>query len=144
MFAEKCIRLMCEKLAVFPNGQDIVGNVVLLPFRARTKIHTHRVIRNVCSTVLLTRLVQCEHGSGIHCLATENTRVCNRACPTLSCHPPLSGIVLSCVFSQPDLSSTSPFRRQTVKHLTCESSYTEPYHPTSSSVGSLSASGLHA
>jgi len=28
LFAEKCIRLMCEKLTTFPYGQDIVGNIV--------------------------------------------------------------------------------------------------------------------
>jgi len=32
LFAEKCIRLVCEKLTLFPYGQDIVGNVVLLAF----------------------------------------------------------------------------------------------------------------
>jgi len=32
LFAEKCIRLVCEKLTIFPYGQDIVGNVVLLAF----------------------------------------------------------------------------------------------------------------
>jgi len=32
LFAEKCIRLVCEKLTIFPKGQDIVGNVVLLAF----------------------------------------------------------------------------------------------------------------
>jgi len=32
LFAEKCIRLVCEKLTVFPYGQDIVGNAVLLAF----------------------------------------------------------------------------------------------------------------
>ena len=32
LFAEKCIWLMCEKLTVFPYGQDIVGNVILLAF----------------------------------------------------------------------------------------------------------------
>jgi len=29
---EKCIRLVREKLRIFPYGQYIVGNVVLLPF----------------------------------------------------------------------------------------------------------------
>jgi len=33
LFAEKCIRLVCEKLILFQHGQDIVGNVVLLAFR---------------------------------------------------------------------------------------------------------------
>jgi len=28
--AEKCIRLVCEKLRIFPYGQCIIGNVVLL------------------------------------------------------------------------------------------------------------------
>ena len=28
LFAENCIRLVCEKLTIFPYGQDIVGNVV--------------------------------------------------------------------------------------------------------------------
>ena len=32
LFAEKCIRLVCEKLTVFPYGQDIIGNVVSLAF----------------------------------------------------------------------------------------------------------------
>ena len=32
LFAEKCILHVCEKLTVFPYGQDIVGNVVLLAF----------------------------------------------------------------------------------------------------------------
>ena len=32
LFAEKCIRLVCEKLTIFPYGRDIVGNVVLLAF----------------------------------------------------------------------------------------------------------------
>ena len=32
LFAEKCIRLVCEKLTLFPYGQDIVGNIVLLAF----------------------------------------------------------------------------------------------------------------
>ena len=26
LFAEKCIQLVCEKLTIFPYGQDIVGN----------------------------------------------------------------------------------------------------------------------
>jgi len=29
LFAEKRIRLVCEKLTIFPYGQDIIGNVVL-------------------------------------------------------------------------------------------------------------------
>ena len=29
-FAEKCIQLMCEKLTIFPYGQNIVRNVALL------------------------------------------------------------------------------------------------------------------
>jgi len=29
---QKCIRLVCEKLAVFPYGQDIIGNVYSLAF----------------------------------------------------------------------------------------------------------------
>jgi len=32
LFAEKCIRLLCEKLSLFPYGQDIVGNIFLLAF----------------------------------------------------------------------------------------------------------------
>jgi len=32
LFAEKCIWLVSEKLTLFPYGQDIVGNVVLLAF----------------------------------------------------------------------------------------------------------------
>ena len=33
LFAEKCIRLVtCEKLKLFPYGQDTVGSVVLLAF----------------------------------------------------------------------------------------------------------------
>ena len=32
LFAEKCIRIVCEKLTIFPYGQDIVGKVVLLAF----------------------------------------------------------------------------------------------------------------
>jgi len=32
LFGEKCIRLVYEKLTLFPYGQDIVGNVVLLAF----------------------------------------------------------------------------------------------------------------
>ena len=32
LIAEKCIQLVCEKLTIFPYGQDIVGNVVLLAF----------------------------------------------------------------------------------------------------------------
>jgi len=32
LFAEKCIRLVCQKLTIFQYGQDIVGNVVLLAF----------------------------------------------------------------------------------------------------------------
>jgi len=32
LFAEKCIRLVCEKLTISPYGEDIVGNVVLLAF----------------------------------------------------------------------------------------------------------------
>jgi len=31
-FGEKCIRLVCEKLTLFPYGQDTVGNAVLLAF----------------------------------------------------------------------------------------------------------------
>jgi len=31
LFAEKCIRLVHEKL-IFPYGRDIVGNVILLAF----------------------------------------------------------------------------------------------------------------
>jgi len=38
LFAKKCIRLVCEKLAIFPYGQDIVGNVVLLAFRQYSQI----------------------------------------------------------------------------------------------------------
>jgi len=33
LFAEKCIRIVCEKLTLFPYGQDIVGNIILLAFR---------------------------------------------------------------------------------------------------------------
>ena len=33
LFAEKCIRFVYEQLTIFPYGQDIVGNVVLLAFR---------------------------------------------------------------------------------------------------------------
>ena len=33
LFAEKCIRPVREKLRIFPYGQYIVGNVVLLAFR---------------------------------------------------------------------------------------------------------------
>ena len=32
LFAEKCIRLVCEKLTIFLYRQDIVGNVILLAF----------------------------------------------------------------------------------------------------------------
>jgi len=32
LFAEKCIRIVCEKLTLFPYGQDIVGNIILLAF----------------------------------------------------------------------------------------------------------------
>ena len=32
LFAEKCIRLVCEKLTIFLYGQDIAGNVVSLAF----------------------------------------------------------------------------------------------------------------
>jgi len=32
LFAEKCIRLVCEKLTIFLYAQDIVGNMVLLAF----------------------------------------------------------------------------------------------------------------
>jgi len=32
LFAEKCIRLVCEKLTIFTYEQDIVGNDVLLAF----------------------------------------------------------------------------------------------------------------
>jgi len=32
LFAEKCIRLVHEKLRIFPYGQYVVGNVVLLAF----------------------------------------------------------------------------------------------------------------
>jgi len=32
LLAETCIRLVCEKLTIFPYGQDIVGNVVLFTF----------------------------------------------------------------------------------------------------------------
>ena len=30
VFAENCIRLVCEKLTIFLYGQDIVGDVILL------------------------------------------------------------------------------------------------------------------
>jgi len=33
LFAEKCIRLVCEKLTVFSYRQDIVGNVLLAFWR---------------------------------------------------------------------------------------------------------------
>ena len=32
LFAEKCIRLVYEKLTISPYGQDVVENVVLLAF----------------------------------------------------------------------------------------------------------------
>ena len=28
LFAQKCIRLVCEKLTTYPYGQDIAGNIV--------------------------------------------------------------------------------------------------------------------
>jgi len=38
LFAEKCIRFVYEQLTIFPYGQDIVGNVVLLAFRWYSQI----------------------------------------------------------------------------------------------------------
>ena len=32
LFADKCIRLVCEKLTVFPYEQDIVGNIFFIGF----------------------------------------------------------------------------------------------------------------
>jgi len=38
LFAEKCIRLVCEKLTIFPYGQYIVGICVSLAFQRCTQV----------------------------------------------------------------------------------------------------------
>ena len=51
-FTLKCIRLVCEKLTIFPHGQDIVENIVLLAFQRYSQVQDrNRGLREVCKNV---------------------------------------------------------------------------------------------
>jgi len=49
LFAEKCIRLVCEKLTIFPYRQDIVGNVILLAFWRFSQVQDRSGVKEKCT-----------------------------------------------------------------------------------------------
>jgi len=64
LFAEKCIIVVCEKLTIFPYGQDIVGNVILLAFRRHSQVQDRsgdleEMYKNV--TVILRKMDLPQH-----------------------------------------------------------------------------------
>ena len=66
LFAEKCIRFVCEKLTLFPYGRDIVGNVVLLAFWWYSQVQDRsggfgEMYKNV---TLISRVQRWRHGIG--------------------------------------------------------------------------------
>jgi len=98
LFTEKCIRLVCEKLTLFPYGQDIVGNVVLLAFWSYGQIQdrsggfgemyknvaviAHKMDAHLPSIRLLCTALQRDHSlvdthQTVHLLSSE---ACIRQC----------------------------------------------------------------